>query len=277
MILISHPPRVCESNTPTVLGETSANIDDDSEWPNPIEEHFIQLLHEQVKNGNQLSNADEIENWWVKIDNSLHDKFGKRYTIMGLKSKYKSLYQLHSDFAKLLAHTGMGWDPITNTVTACSDNIWKYYLKENPSAKYFHKKGCNHYHVLCEIFGNTSTTSQSSTNLDINRGSVQINNSNLPGERHSNLDPSVALISTSALDLSKLDDVLGAWTKYATAKIEASLAEVDSLKNQLASCSLQELAPIEECLHIFVHVKSLSARIGGEYLSRCLMQERDFG
>ena len=107
----------------------ASNIDDNDDialWPLPIEHEFIHLLHEEAKKGLQTSTLDKKS--WVAIDNVIFSKYGKRYTVPKLKSKYNRLRKLHREFAKLLEHTGMGWDPNTNTVHAPAE-VWDAYLK----------------------------------------------------------------------------------------------------------------------------------------------------
>ncbi|OVA03449.1 hypothetical protein BVC80_207g4 [Macleaya cordata] len=63
----------------------------------------------------------------------------------------------HRAFAQLIAQTGIGWDPEKNKVYT-ADSFWESYLKKNPSAKSFRKKGLENYEVLGEIFSNTTAS-----------------------------------------------------------------------------------------------------------------------
>ncbi|KAH0982037.1 hypothetical protein GBA52_009214 [Prunus armeniaca] len=84
-------------------------LDDKANWPKPIEDHFIHLLHEEAKKGLQTNTLDKNE--WAGIEKKLFDKFGKRYNRDKLKQKYNRLRKIHREFGKLISQTGMGWDP----------------------------------------------------------------------------------------------------------------------------------------------------------------------
>ncbi|KAM7522889.1 hypothetical protein LguiA_012791 [Lonicera macranthoides] len=62
-------------------------------------------------------------------------------------------------FHKLINSTGFGWSSETNTVTA-DENVWSTYLKANPNACVFKKKGLLGYETLFKIFKNTTATGQ---------------------------------------------------------------------------------------------------------------------
>ncbi|KAM1037624.1 hypothetical protein EV2_033321 [Malus domestica] len=133
------------------------DLDDKANWPKPIEDYFISLLYEETKKGLQTNTLEK--NQWDAIDMKLFDKYGKRYTREKLKQKYNRLRKIHREFAKLVNHTGMGWDPVANTVQA-SDEVWSAYIKKNKFASRFRSNGCSHYEVLGQIFNNTTATGQ---------------------------------------------------------------------------------------------------------------------
>ncbi|KAI7999962.1 Uncharacterized protein LOK49_LG09G01823 [Camellia lanceoleosa] len=69
---------------------------------------------------------------------------------MRLKASYK-------EFVALKNHTGLGWDPITQTVTA-PDDVWENYVQAHPNAKQFQTKGLEHYELMSEIFAKSFAT-----------------------------------------------------------------------------------------------------------------------
>ncbi|KAL6276458.1 hypothetical protein ACE6H2_020059 [Prunus campanulata] len=96
---------------------------------------------------------------WAEISDELYAQCGLKCTIPQLKSKFNRLRKVHRDFSDLLEHTGFGWDPIANTVTA-SEDVWASYLKSKPKAKQFRTQGLEHYQLLGEIFNTTTATGQ---------------------------------------------------------------------------------------------------------------------
>ena len=52
----------------------------------------------------------------------------KIYIVPQLKSKFNRLRKKYHEILDLIEHTGFGWDPIANTVTA-SDDAWANYIK----------------------------------------------------------------------------------------------------------------------------------------------------
>ncbi|XP_038698306.1 uncharacterized protein At2g29880-like [Tripterygium wilfordii] len=63
----------------------------------------------------------------------------------------------HRAFSDLLNHTGFGWNPDTNTVTA-ADEVWENYVKAHPGAGQYKKKGCENYNSLGLLFNTATAT-----------------------------------------------------------------------------------------------------------------------
>ena len=125
------------------------------------------------------------------IESEMFAQTNKRYIVPQLKSKFNRLRKKHREFSDLIEHTGFGWDPIANTVTA-SDDAWANYIKvlftftyyyltftnftlifyiiklislyfflqRVPGIKPYRKKGLEHYRLLGEIFNTTTATGQ---------------------------------------------------------------------------------------------------------------------
>ncbi|XP_052291674.1 uncharacterized protein LOC127900563 [Citrus sinensis] len=102
------------------------DVEDKAYWSSRTEKTFIRIVHDHVKKGQ-------------------------------LKSKFNRLRKKHREFFDLIAHTGFGWDPISNTVTV-SEAVLAEYIKRVSGVKSYRKKGLEHYQTLGEIF-NTTTAS----------------------------------------------------------------------------------------------------------------------
>ena len=53
--------------------------------------------------------------------NEFNKRANKNYSKTQLTQKYQRMKQRHCTFSHLIARTGMGWDPISNTVTASEE------------------------------------------------------------------------------------------------------------------------------------------------------------
>ncbi|KAL0002567.1 hypothetical protein SO802_016348 [Lithocarpus litseifolius] len=63
----------------------------------------------------------------------------------------------HRTFSQLIGGTGMGWDPISNTVMA-SEDAWVAAFAVNHRFKEFKKKGLQHYELLGRLFNSNTAT-----------------------------------------------------------------------------------------------------------------------
>ncbi|KAK9209895.1 hypothetical protein WN944_002264 [Citrus x changshan-huyou] len=158
------PPNWLRVESAEIMASKHDQIDYVAPWP-IIEEHFVKVLHKIAKNGLLTSTWEEMA--WGAISDNMFEEFGKRYTISALKSKYDHLCRLHHEFSKLLAHTGMVWDPKTNKVRADED-VWESYIKKDPFGKRFKNKGFEYFHPFDEIIAHTHQPSQSyETKIDL--------------------------------------------------------------------------------------------------------------
>lgn len=252
-------------------------FDDKAYWPKPVEDHFIHLLYEEAKKGLQTNNLDKTE--WASIEKQLFDKFGKRYNRDKLRQKYNRLRKIHREFTKLISHTGMGWDPNTNTVQA-SDEVWASYLKKNKFASRFRSKGCPHYDLLGLIFNYTTATGhmqcasthsppdsdaerELENDFPTNGAHVGLNTeSGSRGfsegdEGTSNKNKRAALFPQSDLPSrlksfksTKIDETIEAWAKSLNSKIEVSLAKLSRKSEKEVAFPYKELGSIEDCMEI---------------------------
>ncbi|KAK2645928.1 hypothetical protein Ddye_021123 [Dipteronia dyeriana] len=84
-------------------------------------------MHEHVKNG-YLQTSTFNKRVWSTIGDELFQQTKKRFTVFQSKSKFNRLCKKHREFSDLIAHTGFGWDPISNTVTS-PEAVWAEYIK----------------------------------------------------------------------------------------------------------------------------------------------------
>ena len=102
-------------------------FDDKAEWSAKNEGMFIRIVHEHVKKGDMQTSTFK-QKIWAQIGDELFVATTKKYGEKQLKSKFNRLRKKHREFSDLIGHTGFGWDPIANTVTA-SEEVWSTYIK----------------------------------------------------------------------------------------------------------------------------------------------------
>ena len=107
--------------------DVDVDVDDKAEWSTRNKTAFIRLMHDHVKKGD-LQTSTFTKKIWSSIGDELFNQTKKRFNIGQLKSKFNRLRKKHREFSNLIAHTGFGWDPISNIVTAL-ETIWVDYIK----------------------------------------------------------------------------------------------------------------------------------------------------
>ncbi|KAF7150170.1 hypothetical protein RHSIM_Rhsim02G0181300 [Rhododendron simsii] len=80
------------------------------------------------------------------------------YSVQKLKEKFSRLKHELSVFKDLKDHSGFGWNPVKQTVTA-PEPMWQEYLQGHKGAKQFKSKGLDHYDILVELCESTLATS----------------------------------------------------------------------------------------------------------------------
>ncbi|KAM1042108.1 hypothetical protein ACFX2I_031155 [Malus domestica] len=265
----------------------SSNQDEDvASWPVTVEKHFIHLLHEERKKRLKGSTVDK--NAWDAIEDELFNKFGKRYAREKLKAKYNRLRKIYREFAKLVAHTGMCWDPETDKVHA-SEEVWESYLKKNKFASRFRRKGCPQYQVLGEIFNHIPSNGQmhsgsiaSLPNSDVERGLESefpsfgahyspdteggIDTKNKGDEGNSKTQKRRPLSppgycrtrkESRTSKAAKLGDGVEVCAVSPDAETESSLPKVEYRKKNDFSSPFRELASIEDCMEVLESMEDL--------------------
>ncbi|XP_050241089.1 uncharacterized protein At2g29880-like [Quercus robur] len=104
---------------------------EDKKWPEAVKKHFIDILLEEDAKGNMPQGQFKSGTWTAVR---------------------------HRTFSQFIARTGMGWDPISNTVTA-SEEAWAATFAVNHKFKEFKKKGMRHYDLLGTLFNSNTATS----------------------------------------------------------------------------------------------------------------------
>ncbi|KAK2637714.1 hypothetical protein Ddye_025509 [Dipteronia dyeriana] len=128
--------------------DRASNIVSIRRW---VGENVASILSYLVIFPGDLQTSTFTKKVWGVIDDKVLADTGKRYTIPKLKAKFNRFRKKHREFSDLLDHTGFGWNPISNTVTAF-DDVWKEYLKVSISIitiyykiKYTIKTGHMHF------------------------------------------------------------------------------------------------------------------------------------
>ncbi|XP_062082796.1 L10-interacting MYB domain-containing protein-like [Humulus lupulus] len=250
-------------------------FDDVAIWPPQVETFFITLLVKESKKGLHTSTLDRKT--WKAIDTDMFSKFGRRYAIPKLKSKFNRLRKMHREFSNILSQTGAHYDPETNVIHV-DDDVWEAYLKKHPAAKRYRRKGCAHYDMLDEIFKTLTSTnrpppyaathSQSNsedeqrvdepeTGADDFEPNANIADTNESGTsatavRHQAIRPLENVWPTKQPRSSEhlgVDNTHGAWTNNVSSKIEATLGQIDRFhKNSEILSSGFDPYSVTECM-----------------------------
>ncbi|XP_028121283.1 L10-interacting MYB domain-containing protein-like [Camellia sinensis] len=136
------------------------DVDDFKMWGTENVKIFLQILLDEIKKeGTCISNKDKsiYPKQWQTTNEEMSEKFGKKFGQRKLKGKYTCLKANYKEFVTLKNHTGLGWDPITQTVTALYD-VWESYVRAHPNVKQFQNKGLEHYELMSQIFAKSFAT-----------------------------------------------------------------------------------------------------------------------
>ncbi|KAL1168130.1 hypothetical protein V6Z11_A05G064300 [Gossypium hirsutum] len=120
------------------------------EWTTPMEQFFMGLLLEQVREQNKIAQAFN-EQAWVHMVESFNEKFQLQLDKNILENHYICLLKQYNDICDLLNHNGFIWDNDKKMVVANND-VWEVYMKEHPDAVSYRDKVLGSYGDLCKIF-----------------------------------------------------------------------------------------------------------------------------
>ena len=102
------------------------NAEDLKLWPPQMEKLFVNIMVKECIKGNVPDGAFK-RSTWNKLVTKLNVRANRSFNHKQVKIKFNWLQTRHRIFSQLLEHTGMGWNPVTNTVTA-SDEVWQNVL-----------------------------------------------------------------------------------------------------------------------------------------------------
>ncbi|KAI9080308.1 hypothetical protein K1719_037702 [Acacia pycnantha] len=125
-------------------------------WTPEMDQHFIDLMLEQVGEGNKFDDHLFSKRAWKHMSSMFNAKFKSQYEKDILKNRHKTLRNLYRTVTKLLAQTGFSWDEKRKMVTADS-NVWDEYIKVHPDARSYRIKTIPYFCDLCTIYGHVLT------------------------------------------------------------------------------------------------------------------------
>lgn len=116
-------PLDAQSNTGSAVNNSRSR----TYWQPPMDRYFIDLMLDQIQNGNQIDGVFR-KHAWVEMIASFNSKFGFNYDIDVLKNRYKTLRRQYNVIKNLLDLNGFFWDDTRQMVTA-DDHVWQNYIK----------------------------------------------------------------------------------------------------------------------------------------------------
>ncbi|KHG01346.1 hypothetical protein F383_21691 [Gossypium arboreum] len=118
-------------------------------WKPPMDRFFIDLMLEQLQNGNQIDGVF-CKQAWTEMIASFNAKFGFNYDVDILKNRYKTLRRQYNVIKNLLQLDGFTWDDDRQMVIA-DDSVWQDYIKGHKDARQFMTRPVPYYKDLCLI------------------------------------------------------------------------------------------------------------------------------
>ncbi|XP_038974808.1 L10-interacting MYB domain-containing protein-like [Phoenix dactylifera] len=128
-------------------------------WNEKLIEEFIDICIGEVEAGNRPGTHFNRLGW-ANIIKKFNEKTGNQYDYKKFKNKWDNLKANWSIWMKLVGkETGLGWDPVRNTIDA-PDAWWEKKLQEIPDAAKFRERGLQHAIKLDRLFRGTSATGE---------------------------------------------------------------------------------------------------------------------
>ncbi|XP_017420008.1 uncharacterized protein LOC108330061 isoform X2 [Vigna angularis] len=122
------------------------------EWTESMERCFVDLMIEQVNNGNGIENLFN-EEAWMHVAQTFNGRWGLQSDKKVLMDQYLCLMKKHDDIYNILSHSEFAWNETLQTIIA-EDDVWDAYIKDHPDAISYKNKCLYLFHDLCKIFGN---------------------------------------------------------------------------------------------------------------------------
>ncbi|TYH05001.1 hypothetical protein ES288_A08G050200v1 [Gossypium darwinii] len=144
-------PLEVEDTTETTLNATTNPLYSRTRmyWQPPMDRFFIDLMLEQLQNGNQIDGVF-CKQAWTEMIASFNAKFGFNYDVEILKNRYKTLRRQYNVIKNLLQLDGFTWDDDRQMVIA-DDSVWQDYIKGHKDARQFMTRPVPYYKDLCLI------------------------------------------------------------------------------------------------------------------------------
>jgi hypothetical protein len=93
-------------------------------WDHRSTENFVKACLDQLSKGERVGTSF-TEKGWNNIVSRFHELTGRKYEKVQLKNRYDSLRKDWRAWYNLFGkETGLGWDPVNNTVQA-PDDWWE--------------------------------------------------------------------------------------------------------------------------------------------------------
>ncbi len=101
-------------------------LNDTELWPAQMEKLFKDIMVEECIKGNMPDDVFK-RSTWNKLVTELNVRVNRSFNHKQVKTKFNRLRTRHHIFSQLFEHIGMGWNLVTNTVTA-SEEVWQKVL-----------------------------------------------------------------------------------------------------------------------------------------------------
>lgn len=167
-------------------GEMMHQMDEDqsrAKWSTSLEKIFVELMLEQVLQGNRSNNSFSKKAWNYICD-EFNRQTGLNFHKQQLKNRHGVLRRLYNSLKLLLDQDGFSWDESRGLAIA-EDEVWAKYIEEHPEVESIRFKGCLVYEQLHGIFSDLESDGKSAfaatTQMD-----------DLPSQDQSKLDQSRA-------------------------------------------------------------------------------------
>ncbi|XP_059629989.1 uncharacterized protein LOC132272947 [Cornus florida] len=218
-------------------------------WSEKNEEILITLMEEERKNGNRKGTTFSTEGW-KNLEEGMLRLTKEKYTNLQLRNKFNGLRDRYKVYKKFLSNTGSSWDSVTG--------------QQVKHAKRFRKKGCKHYDLLSNLFGDTYATgnrahpSNKSPCISGDEGDENPNEINevVDTSRHRSRSPDLTRTRSTKESFQKtISSAMSGFGKYFKKKAEAldkgggssGMSQVDQDSAKVTECLqiLEDMGPID--------------------------------
>ncbi|KAJ8751788.1 hypothetical protein K2173_025974 [Erythroxylum novogranatense] len=125
-----------------------------TEWNAAMDQHFIELMLDQVRRGNMIDSTFNKQAWTDMLA-LFNAKFGPQHSKRVLRHRYNKLSKYYSDLKVIINQDGFSWDE-TQKMAVADDNVWDAYIKNHPHARAYRMKTLSSFKDLGLIFGNAT-------------------------------------------------------------------------------------------------------------------------